>query len=188
MGFRPTALAATALLAGCSFFVQGPPDNYDPARQGAPLCNSSIGGRAALDVLGALWGVTVTAIAVGESREGNDDARGFVVVGAVGTAIHLAALPVGFARTARCGRAREQFISWAGLRDRRFPVVYLPPPPSSPPAPPPRPLSPSCADLRRSLAGETDPPKRFDLIRQIRARCDAAPSGAAPAGAAATPG
>jgi hypothetical protein len=166
----PLALAAV-FGAGCSLFVQGPPDGYRPERDGAPACNRCALGTLTLDAIGALGGAGV-AVAAGDSwSRGTDNARGFLVVGVAGAVIHIGAFLAGWSRTARCREAEDRFIAWAQIRQ----PSGLPLPARIPP-----PLPPNCAELERALGVETSAPKRFDLIRQIRALCGTAPPGALP--------
>ena len=159
---RAVALLLALTAAGCSFFVQGPPGDYRPDTHGAPACNRCARGPLTLDVIGAMWGASFAALASGESFEDIRYARGYVAVSAVGAAIHIGAFLYGWSRTARCREAQDRFIVWAQIQVPAVPVL--------PPI--------DCEEVRLAAAREDDPQKRFELLRQIRARCDTAPPGA----------
>lgn len=104
------ALMACAGTCSCSLFVQGPPPDYRPERDGAPACNRSATGTRAADGVGVLWAVAVTAVfaAIGV-EEGDGGAFAVAGVGALGTGAHLGALIVSADRTSRCREAVRAF-------------------------------------------------------------------------------
>ena len=124
---RAWAIVVLAAASACSFTVIGPRDDYLPERHGAPVCNDSIGGAGAIDVLGVLFGSIVTYAALDAATDSGDDgtAQTYAAIGAVGTALHVTALVGAFSKTKKCREARTRYKQHAR-------IVNMPPTPGPP--------------------------------------------------------
>lgn len=135
-------LVAAVSLAGCSLFMQGPPEN--PMPNEFPRCDED----SMLPALDASWAVlyllTGGVMAATLAGEGDDELQGALLVTGVGAAIFGASAWHGFNKTKSCARVKDAYRARYEQMQRRE-LAPLPsslplgPPSSVPPGPAPAP-------------------------------------------------
>ena len=166
-------LASGALLAmaGCSFHLDHPPP-YHPHQARPPVCEESRV-RPILDT----WGAAASAAMITASLTCEDTPQdpyqcvGAVIavpVGLVAGIVFTWAAVQGYGMTHECRCAHAAWAAFHSPPPIQTPVRTIPPP------------TVPCDQLRADYRAASDPQKRFELVKQIRAYCRERPSAAPP--------
>lgn len=126
MGWTAKALAVVVAVAvaGCSFFMDTVPDNWQPS-SGPPKCDDSLSDPGDdLGLVAALAAVAVISIAASCPEDGDDvmdnckDAKGGATVFGLIALPYAIASYKGFRKRSRCKRANREYEAWQ-LRSAR---------------------------------------------------------------------
>lgn len=115
---KALAVALAIVVAGCSFFMDTVPDDWQPS-SGPPKCDDSFADPGDdIGFVAALAAVAVISIAAncpedGDNVDGNceDATGGAVVFGLVALPYSYAAYR-GFRKRSKCERAKREYESW----------------------------------------------------------------------------